>query len=750
MKYAIFFTIGLFSASLAKAQQINLEPGVEFAYQTHHTESSVATKKVAAEDFYTFQFKVISRTDTAYKLECTLIKARIWQEDKLYRLNSDSIRNTELNYSGLLTQIILLNHPFTVVLSHKGKFVRTEGIAEVVKKATAPWYLEENVLQYQQGNIDGFLSRLNFMFFELPDEKLSYQSTFTNPNTKTTYKVTAMRGSLLDIVPVTVDKTSQAKYLLNDVNGLLEDVSTDYTQTGVPDPKRFTGSQTISYGKSAAPVVDSAWLTMAIPLSYWSEHFKDKAGEVDSGKVFSHFAKHDAVYKDDPYYILARLRHVQGLKGRKSFDNYRAELAKTPNEVLADQGSHLFNKLQWAAEVNADTAYNVIRYFYKYPSFGEWLQESFAQDFLRKDVPVSDELLEKLYNDKKLGVNPQISAMYSWVYAKKEPQNTKLLNQTYNKFMKMNDVYMHKGNGARYALLIYKMLMDAKMDKEANKLLDRTTQTLERFNADTLNKSRLADRNILAYTYYLKYQLALKTDSAAALAYLGKASQYSPLDKREKAYASFYDRVFLKSKESYSEEFMNKLFAGGNIDTALKIFADNISANPGRLPDMQNLYQKRFTDKSFKEFFINNVISKWKDAPAFELTGLDDKKYTLADYKGKWLVLDFWGTWCSPCREEMPKVNEFNNQLLDGKYKGINLLSVACYDNRPSVKNYISNNNFGIATTMSDNLIQQNYKVSGYPSKILIAPNGKMIDIQFGSDWMEVIKNFNELYAANL
>ncbi|MFD2144885.1 peroxiredoxin family protein [Mucilaginibacter antarcticus] len=470
---------------------------------------------------------------------------------------------------------------------------------------------------------------------------MSYQSTFTGADKKTIYKVNAMRGSLLDISPVTVEKTSQAKYLLNDVNGLLEDVSTTYTQTGVPDPKRFTSTQTIVYGKADASIVDTAWLNMAIPLSYWSEHFKNKAGEVDSAKVFSYFASHDAVYKDDPYYILAKLKNVQGLKGRKSFDNYRAELAKTPNNVLADQSSHLFNKLQWAAEVNADTAYNVIAYMHKFSDFGEWLQESFAQAFLRKDMPVSDELLKKLNNDTKLGVKPLINPMYLWVNAKKEPGNTRVLSSTYNQFMKMNDLNMHKGNGARYALLIYKMLVNAKMEKEAVKLLDRTNQTLARFTADTLNKSRLADRNILAYTYYLKYQQTLKTDSAAALVFLGKASQFSPLDKREKAYTSFYDRVFLQSKESYSEEFMNKLFAGGNIDTALKIFANNISANPGRLPDMQKFYQKRFTDKSFKDFFLNNVVSTWKDAPPFELTDLGGKKRALADYKDKWLVLDF-------------------------------------------------------------------------------------------------------------
>lgn len=750
MKYLSLFAFCILSITALHAQKINLKSGDEFAIRMNNTESLVSNSMLISTEDFTFQFKMLGSTVNGYKLECQLLKAKLWKKDKLYRLNTDSLRLTELNYSGLLTQLTLLQRPFTLIISPQGKFVKTEGIEQLIKKVTKLWSLKEDIEQYLQGNIDVFLmSALKPMFFEVPKEKLGYQSAWTNEETKTTYKVTAIRGSLLDIVPVTTQKNWSAKFLLNDVNGLLEDMSSTYSQINVPDAKTYGRTQTIIYGKSTAPAIDTAWLNMAIPLSYWSDVFKNKANEIDLAKVFSYFNLNDKAYEGDPFYTTAKLRFVQGLKGPNSFKNYRALLAKTPNKLLAEERSHLFNKLQWAADINADSAYNVIAYMCKYPNFAEWLQESFAQGFLRVNNLVAMELLEKLKADKKLGIQPLITPMYLWVKAKQQPNNLTLLSKTYDQFMKMNDVNMHKGNGARYALLTYKLLINANKQNEANKLLDKTNQTLERFNADTLNEHRLADRNILAYTYYLKYHLALKTDSISAMQYLSKASQYSPQDKRDQAYTSFYDRVFLNSKESYSDEFINKLLAGGNIDTALKIFADNINANPARLKDMEKLYQKHFADKSFKEFFINNVMRNWKDAPAFELTDIDGKKHALADYKNKWLILDFWGTWCSPCRDEMPKVNAFNQELIEGKHNGIKLLSVACYDNLPSVKKYITNNNFGITTAVSDNLIERNYKVSGFPSKILIAPNGKMIDVVFNSDWVAIIKKLNELYAAN-
>ncbi len=49
-------------------------------------------------------------------------------------------------------------------------------------------------------------------------------------------------------------------------------------------------------------------------------------------------------------------------------------------------------------------------------------------------------------------------------------------------------------------------------------------------------------------------------------------------------------------------------------------------------------------------------------AHGFRLIGLDDKTYTLADYRGRWVVLNFWATWCSPCLKEMPELQRFHQR----------------------------------------------------------------------------------------
>jgi thiol-disulfide isomerase/thioredoxin len=55
-------------------------------------------------------------------------------------------------------------------------------------------------------------------------------------------------------------------------------------------------------------------------------------------------------------------------------------------------------------------------------------------------------------------------------------------------------------------------------------------------------------------------------------------------------------------------------------------------------------------------------VMRGKQAPAFALTSLDGKKVSLADYKGRPVLVNFWATWCGPCKIEMPWFEEFRKQ----------------------------------------------------------------------------------------
>ena len=56
------------------------------------------------------------------------------------------------------------------------------------------------------------------------------------------------------------------------------------------------------------------------------------------------------------------------------------------------------------------------------------------------------------------------------------------------------------------------------------------------------------------------------------------------------------------------------------------------------------------------------TLLRGKQAPAFTLTTLEGKKVSLADYKGRPVLVNFWATWCGPCKVEMPWFEEFRKQ----------------------------------------------------------------------------------------
>jgi thiol-disulfide isomerase/thioredoxin len=122
-------------------------------------------------------------------------------------------------------------------------------------------------------------------------------------------------------------------------------------------------------------------------------------------------------------------------------------------------------------------------------------------------------------------------------------------------------------------------------------------------------------------------------------------------------------------------------------------------------------------------------------AIGFAKTDIDGKTVRLDDYKGKYVVLDFWGSWCGPCRAGNPHLKELYAKYKD---KGLVIIGIA-NEKGPSLADEIASwkkavtedglpwiqvlNNQGIE--QSD--VTKNYNVNAFPTKILLDPTGKII-----------------------
>lgn len=119
-------------------------------------------------------------------------------------------------------------------------------------------------------------------------------------------------------------------------------------------------------------------------------------------------------------------------------------------------------------------------------------------------------------------------------------------------------------------------------------------------------------------------------------------------------------------------------------------------------------------------------------APDFTLNDLNGKPLSLSSLRGKYVVLDFWGTWCGWCIKGIPQMKEYYN-----KYKGkFEILSIDCNDTeekwKAGVKKYelpwLNVYNPRGSKVLSD------YAIQGFPTKIIIGPDGKIVKTVVGED----------------
>lgn len=268
---------------------------------------------------------------------------------------------------------------------------------------------------------------------------------------------------------------------------------------------------------------------------------------------------------------------------------------------------------------------------------------------------------------------------------------------------------------------------------------------MEKAVNDSTYEDRYTDQNMLAYAYKLKSDAVKATDPKAAMTWLSKAAGYSPGSQKEKMYMSFYDRVFLDSKESYRPEFAEALIRQGNTKDGMVVLTQQLNTDPFIIEELQKAFEKSLPQGNFYRFFNEGVVRSWKTAPDFSLKSPDGKtSFKLGDYSGKWLLIDFWGTWCQPCREEMPKINDFVKKI--EARKDLAFLSVACRDRKEKVIRFLADQNYHIPVCMADNTVESKYEVPYYPSKFLISPAGTVLPISTGQDWQKIVEQFTSLH----
>jgi peroxiredoxin len=151
-------------------------------------------------------------------------------------------------------------------------------------------------------------------------------------------------------------------------------------------------------------------------------------------------------------------------------------------------------------------------------------------------------------------------------------------------------------------------------------------------------------------------------------------------------------------------------------------------------PTLKNSPPGRFYGDMLKGLKVTAIGAQ---APDFTQATPDGKSVSLADYRGKYVLVDFWASWCGPCRQESPNIMKVYNE-----YKGRNfdILGVSLDDEKTRTKWLKAIQDDGLAwTQVSDlhgwkNEVATRYGVQSVPQNFLIDPTGKIVATNLHGD----------------
>ncbi len=134
------------------------------------------------------------------------------------------------------------------------------------------------------------------------------------------------------------------------------------------------------------------------------------------------------------------------------------------------------------------------------------------------------------------------------------------------------------------------------------------------------------------------------------------------------------------------------------------------------------------------------VLAATASAGQFHFADLQGKEQRLADYKGKWVLVNFWATWCPPCLEEIPDLVDLYN---DRKDKDFAIIGIAMSSSRDSVMELTKQMDMSYPVVMgNDRMAAQFGKIEALPTSFLFDPEGKLVGYQPGAISRKAIENY--------
>ncbi|MES2515898.1 MAG: TlpA disulfide reductase family protein [Bacteroidota bacterium] len=746
MKISLMFLL-LISMFTASAQLLKLKKGQEFRYEGINS-SLTKTQDWSDQNYMYWQsnFQVISSQDKTYLLKVLpKIIIATWNDG---RIHDTTIPFEELPKEFFaVVRKVMTESSYQLQIDEHGNIIAIDGL-EKIKMAVVSKAKELKIPEAGQSHV-----QLADMI--ITNKYIKTLSSFFEGRNSQKNKLGLIKSFTLDTTEKTRSATgieSGSKHIVNKMNLISEGMKTNKSPLNLLAEAKATLNYDDYYSAINKAKHKISELRDRFQLMKGSSTIKDEImGELESL---------DKAFADDNFdYLAAKLELVALIDTQQGTFFMR----RVPYEFIAKS---YFIDMKLEDEFNQGNFINMSKAMkIRFTKFNN--ENAYAENLNSNTNTIHDtfaRLIFKMNNKSDLvsaqneiqrcdSLNiPLLTGILKGLKAYTQVKLTTDLSEISKiASMQFNSLYDY---GGRYRILIYDELLKKQVPDSIRRAYIDYTIDYNLRKIDAIKDGNITDvsaatleklkgyiplyRKNLADAYYRKSKLEKSTESS----YLQMAADYLPTqqDMIEKGLTLQREYEFIPYI-AYTDLFLETT---GNTNLSeeakLKRFVDLVIIEPERYNTLKQKYAKAFPNGDFKKFFVQTLKEKLPSVPNFSLTERQGAVVTNSDSQGKFVFIDFWGTWCGMCVAEIHKIEALH--LKNPFPEKLNVTTIACFNIKKDVDDFMMKKKYTYPVLISDGKVEKNFKIAGYPTKLLLLPNGVYLTIPFSHDYNDILRKY--------